>query len=410
MSQTRSVTPQDRIGPTVTDRVLTVFALLFMVVLVIADAPQTDDRLAVLLTAVGWAPLLIRHRWPVASLAVVLLIECLHIVLVPLATPVQFTSIPVATMVATYTIGTRFPWRTAWLYGGGAALILLTVGVIARDGDQMAANMFALDLVLGATGAGVLVRSRSQRLVAMQRRAERAESTKEDEARRRVASERLRMARELHDVLAHNLTLVNAQSSVAAYLVRTDPEAAEKALQNLTQHTKLALDELRATVGLLRDVDPDATEGPRAPDQDLEERGPIPALSDLPTLIDRHAVMPGAISLTVHGTSHPLPTLTDLAAYRIIQEALTNARKYAPGAAVRVHLDWHPEALDIRVSNDPPPVDAQARDVAGTGHGVLGMRERASASGGSLTARQRSDGGWLVSAHLPAGAFDEEAK
>lgn len=409
MSQARSAPHQDHAGPSVADRALTVFALLFMIVLVIADAPETDDRVAIVLTGIGWAPLLVRHRWPVAALAVVLAIECLHIALVPLAVPVQFTSIPVATMVATYTIATRYPWRSAWLYGGAAALILLCVGGMARDGERLAANMFALDLVLGATGAGVLVRSRHQRLAAMQRRAELAEQTKEDEARRRVASERLRMARELHDVVAHHLTLVNAQAGVAEYLVRTDPESAGVALQNLAEHTKQALDELRSTVGLLRQIDIDSGERRGALEQDdIDEPGPMPGLADLPLLIERHAAMPGAVTFTVEGADQPLPTLTGLSAYRIIQEALTNARKHAPGASVRVELRWSPDALAIRVSNDPPVHEPLSSAAVGTGHGVLGMAERALAANGSVTAGRQPDGGWLVDVRLPLDSDVEE--
>jgi signal transduction histidine kinase len=397
MSHTRSVA-KDPAGPTVADRALTVFALLFMVVLATVEAKDGDAGLLAVLTIAGFGLLLARHRWPVATLAAVLVVDGLHIAYVPLADPVQFTSIPVPTMVVVYTIATRLPWRHAWLYGGVAALVVLLVGTFARDGERLAANAFTVDLMLGAIGAGVLVRSRHQRVATMQQRAELAEHTKEDEARRRVASERLRMARELHDVVAHHLTLVNAQSSVAQYLIHTDPHAAEKALENLTQHTRLALDELRSTVGLLRQVDDDS--GDAATD-DLDELGPMPGVPHLPALIGQHTAMPGAVSLTVSGQSRTLPALTSLAAYRIIQEALTNARKYSPGSDVGVRLGWQPTSLEISIRNGSPALAPLTSATAGTGHGLLGMRERAMAAHGSLEAGPQADGGWLVEARLP---------
>lgn len=407
MSYTRSAT-QNPSGPTVADRVLTVFALLFMIVLAAVESEDADAVLLAVLTITGWVLLLGRYRRPVATLAAVLVVDGLHLAYVPLADPVQFTAVPVPTMVAVYTIATRLPWRQAWSYGGAAALVVLLLGTFAREGERLAANAFTVDLMIGAVGAGVLVRSRHQRLAAMQQRAELAERTKEDEARRRVASERLRMARELHDVVAHNLTLVNAQSSVAQYLIHTDPDAAAKALENLTKHTKLALDELRSTVGLLRQVDDDAGGGTVATD-DLDELGPTPGLPDLPALIDRHAAMPGAVSLAVSGQSRTLPALTALAAYRIIQEALTNARKYSQGSEVRIRLDWTPTSLEISVRNGPPALAALAPASAGTGHGLLGMRERALASNGSLVAGPQDDGDWLVEARLPIDAQTEES-
>lgn len=402
MSYPRSVTAQDLRGPAVTYRVLLIVALLFGVVLAVANSPRVDDRVLAALVLAGWAPLLLLHRWPTGCFLAVVAVECVHVAAVPLGTPVQFTSIPITTMLASYTIASRVPWRTAWLYGGAAAGVLLLVGTFARDGERLAANMFGLDLVLGATGAGVLVRSRQLRLAAMQRRAEIAEQTKDEEARRRVAHERLRMARELHDVIAHNLALVNAQSSVAEYLIRTDPAAAEKALRNLTEHTRLALDELRSTVGLLRQVDEtavgrDGVDGPGGPDG----RSPVHGLSDLPTLVERHGAMPGKVELAVTGQAVPLPALTDLAAYRIVQEALTNARKHAPRADIVVHVDWAADALEVKVVNRAPAPSGPIGPDSGAGHGILGMRERAAASGGTLSAGPVPDGGWQVSAHLP---------
>jgi signal transduction histidine kinase len=383
---------QDVPGFAVTDRALEALALILMVVSAMSSIDDTNTGLLALLVAAGWAPLLLRHRWPVRALVAVVAVEGVHLFAVDLVAPVEFNSIPIATMVACYSLAMQRDRWTAWVSGGVAALVLLGLGTIARPGDQLAANMFALDLVLAATAIGVLIRGRYLRLAAMERRAVQAEEAAEEEARRQVADERLRMARELHDVIAHNLALVNAQSGVAEYLIHTDPEAAAKALKNLTEHTRQALDELRATVGLLRQ---DTESGEEA------RRVPMPGLVDLPTLIESHRSSGVDVTLTVIGDPKTLPALTDLAAYRIAQEAMTNARKHAPESVVEVTLAWAPDELRLKVDNTASPVAAPDHRGEGTGHGILGMHERALAAHGTLTAEPRSGGGFRVLAQLP---------
>lgn len=380
---------QDVPGLTVTDRVLEVVALIFMVVSAMSSIDDVNDGLLVLLVAAGWAPLLLRHRWPVLALVSVVAVEGIRLFAVPLVAPVEFNSIPIATMVACYSLAMQRDRWTAWIHGGAAAVVLLALGTLARPGGQLAANMFALDLVLVGTAVGVFIRGRYLRLEAMERRAVLAEEAAEEEARRQVADERLRMARELHDVIAHNLALVNAQSGVAEYLIHTDPDAAAKALKNLTEHTRQALDELRATVGLLRQ------------DGEVGERAPMPGLVDLPTLIESHRSSGVDVSLTITGDPQTLPSLSDLAAYRITQEAMTNARKHAPGSVVEVTLAWSRGELHLQVDNTASPVAPPDHRGEGTGHGILGMRERALAAHGGLTAEPRSDGGFRVVAQLP---------
>jgi len=214
-------------------------------------------------------------------------------------------------------------------------------------------------------------------------------------ASREVEGERLRIARELHDVLAHSLTLVNAQAAVADYLVRTDPQAASEVLRGMTQHTARALDELRAMVGLLRQ-DGDTPGG------GAEGLRPAPGLERLDELLDGFRAAGCDVALTVTGEPLDLPPRGDLAAYRIIQEALTNATKHAPGAPVRVTLDWGTTELTLGVANDRPVGLPSAHRGPGTGHGLIGMRERALAAGGSLWTGRRAGGGYLVSATLPA--------
>lgn len=394
--RTRALSFRDVPGHETGDRVLEVVALIFLVVMAMSESVKAHDGLLVGLLLSSWLPLFARHRWPLTTLAVVVGVECAHLAMVPLTYPVQFNSIPVSTMVACYTVARQRHWRAAWRACGIAATVLLVVGLTSRQ-NALAANMFSLDLVLGAAAAGVLVRSRHQRLSAMEDRAIQAEKDAAEEARRQVADERMRMARELHDVIAHNLTLVNAQSGVAEYLVRTDPDAAARALQDLTKHTSRALDELRATVGLLRQEDDESVQTPG-------REAPTPGVADLPTLVEHHRSSGLDVSLSDVGEPRVLSPLGDLAAFRISQEALTNARKHAPGSTVAIGLEWATDQLILRVENGPSPLEPAGHRGVGTRHGIIGMRERALASLGDLTAEPTPDGGFRVVAHLPLDA------
>jgi signal transduction histidine kinase len=221
----------------------------------------------------------------------------------------------------------------------------------------------------------------------VEERAARAERTREEEARRRVADERVRIARELHDVVAHHITLVNAQAGVAHHLLRTDPEAAYEALAHIKETSRTALDELRATVGLLRQTD----------DQPAS-REPLPGLADLDRLVTSFRQSGLPVEVGCDKEQHRLAPAVDLTAYRIVQEALTNAHKHAPGRPVHLTLDYGADALSITVANEA--ADTRV-DAPGTGHGLIGMRERAATVGGTLTAGPEPHGGFLVRAELP---------
>lgn len=199
----------------------------------------------------------------------------------------------------------------------------------------------------------------------------------EERTQRAVLDERLRIARELHDVLAHNLTLVNAQAGVARYLMRSDVEAADAALGDIATHTGRAIDELRATIGLLRRRDdPDGA--------DLTLR-PVPGLKALDELVRGFESAGTVLDVQSTGTPVPLDQHVDLAAYRIVQESVTNASKHAPGQQVTVVLAWNAAGVRIRVVN-PVTADPHRAGGPGTRNGVIGMRERAAASGGTFRA------------------------
>lgn len=352
---------------------------------------------------ISWLPLLARVRWPLATLVTVLIVECTHIaVLGPPAAGATtnalmgfYQPVPIATIVAAFSVAYRTPRKTAWVAGGAAAVLLPLVGLVTQPLSLLATDMVMFNLVVGGTLIGWAIREQQER------KAREAEQRRAD-THRQIIAERVRIARELHDSLAHNLTLVNAQIGVASHLVVANPEAAAKALKDITQHTRQALDELRATVGLLRQDDdgapPPAGDGPT---------NPIPGLRRLDDLLAGFRTAGTAVDLTVTGTAVPLAPSVDLTAYRIVQEALTNATKHAPGAPVRVALAWSPRQLDISVVNAPAVGRHRRAQGAGTGTGLIGMRERAHHLGGTLHTGRTSEGGFAVTASLPISPSPE---
>ncbi|SEJ62279.1 sensor histidine kinase, partial [Demequina mangrovi] len=202
-----------------------------------------------------------------------------------------------------------------------------------------------------------------------------------------ASNERARIAREMHDVVAHTLSVVVAQADGGRFAGRADPAAAVGSLDTIAEVSRSALSEMRALLGVLRDSDGDA------------EMGPQPSLEDIPALVA--AMRDGGleVSYVTTGTPRPLPIGAGLAAYRIVQEALTNVLKHAgPHVTAFVQLRWEEDALAVAVSDDGRGAAARGD---GAGHGIAGMAERATVFGGTLTAGPRAGGGFLVRGRLP---------
>ena len=199
----------------------------------------------------------------------------------------------------------------------------------------------------------------------------------------------MRIARDLHDVLADHITLVNAQAGVAQYLLHTDLDAADKALAGIAENTRAALDELRATLGLLRD------------ESEEETRAPTPGSAQLGSLMRSFSDAGMDLSVEVRGIPRLLSGPADVAMYRIAEEALTNASKHAPGATVEVEIAWSDRSAQLTVTNTARSSEAAATKAVdfGTGHGLMGMRERAGAAGGSLSTAATPGG------RLPCGSY-----
>jgi signal transduction histidine kinase len=235
--------------------------------------------------------------------------------------------------------------------------------------------------------AAEALRNRRSYIQLLLERLELAERTREEEAPRRAEQERLRIARDLHDVVAHTLTTINVQAGVAAHLADREPDRAGTTLAAIEAASHNALDELRAILGVLREPG------------DVVPLEPAPGLDGVAALVDRFREAGSEVELEVRG-EHPeaIPEAVQLAAFRIVQESLTNAARHAPGAAARVRLAYEPDRLCVGVENEPAP--GRNRDGNGDGVGIAGMRERASALGGTLEAAP-CPRGFAVSAELP---------
>ena len=234
-----------------------------------------------------------------------------------------------------------------------------------------------------------------------ERRAEEAERTRDEAAQRRAMEERLRIARELHDSLTHSISVIQVQAGVAVHLARKRGEDVPPALLAIQEAGADAVRELRATLDVLRS----------------EEDGDGSGLSQLDSLVARARAAGLPVTVTVTGAKRPLPPEVDQAAYRIVQEALTNVSRHAGRACVTVHLHYAPETLSVHVDDDgegpdnSPVISPEISTVtssgarpSGPGLGLVGMRERVSALGGQLHAGPRDGGGFQVRAELPARA------
>ncbi|GAA1531470.1 histidine kinase [Dactylosporangium maewongense] len=293
-------------------------------------------------------------------------------------------------MVALYWLAASTSSRTAWTYGGvtTALVVCAAVGVDHLDGTVLLRVIGPALWLLLPLSMGSRSRLRRAYLDAVHARAEHAERTREEEARLRVTEERMRIARDLHDVVAHHMAVANAQAGTAAHLLDGDPALTRKLLADLQVTTSSVMLDLRHTVGVLR----------QAGDADPLE--PTPGLARLPELLEVCGSAGLAVDLSVEGEPRPLPPGADLTAYRIIQEALTNATKYAAPATACVRLRYTGGTLTITVAN-ATRTGGTAAD--GAGFGIVGMRERAHAIGGDLRVSD-GGGGFEVVTTLPLRA------
>ncbi|NES16144.1 MULTISPECIES: sensor histidine kinase [Micromonospora] len=326
------------------------------------------------LVAVAALALAVRRRWPLATLAVVTVAVTAYLVL-----GYPYGPILLSFLVAVYTVAAYRPVRTAALAGAGALVAVVTHVLVGTHPLGLIGLMPAAAWVVVPFAVGTTVR-----LVR-----ENAARGRVDEARRLADAERLRVAREVHDVVGHGLAAIHMQAEIALHLLARKPEQAEAALTAISRTSKEALDELRVTLTVVRR------------DEVADERAPVPGLAQLPQLRERLAGAGVPVTVEVDGEPRALPMAVDLAAYRVVQEALTNVLRHAGPATATVRIRYAPDEVAVEVTDTGR--GAAAGPARTSGSGLAGMRERVTALGGSFTAGPVPGGGFRVHATLPSG-------
>ena len=342
---------------------------------------QPLDALGYVLLAAGPAALLVRRRHPAGVLVAVMAAAVAYFALGYPYGPAWLALI-VAYLTAVTSGARRVAWATALV---GLSAYFTLAALVGRVGPPTVASVAAhLGWLLLVLVAAEVMRIRRERV-------HEAERTRAEEARRRAGEERMRIARELHDVLAHNISLINVQAGVALHLMDEQPGQSRSALVAIKQASGDALSELRSVLDVLRQGD------------ERPPRSPASGLAHLDGLVAGAGAAGLAVDTKVVGTPRPLPAGVDLAAFRIVQEALTNVTRHAGPATATIQVAYGSGDLTVQVDDDGRGRPAYG-GAAGSGNGLRGMRERAAALGGELTAGPRPDGGFRVLARLPTGA------
>jgi signal transduction histidine kinase len=331
------------------------------------------------------APLLLRRRFPLPSILTVYVALATVGALYPNALN-DVVSPLFAGLLAVVVVGAMPELRVA-LFGGALTLALITA-IYFRDAAASPSDLAFLLFVFGAAWlAGLALSTRSQQAIELRERAERAERDREEQARRAVEEERARIARELHDVVAHSVSVMVVQAGGVRRLLDPDQDRQREALLAIEHTGRGALTEMRRMLGVLRTGE--AQDGPLTPQ---------PSLEHLDRLVEHVRQAGLAVDLEVEGSPVPLAAGVDLSAYRIVQEGLTNTLKHAgPDAAAHVVVRYRPDQIELEVSNS-----GLAADNGDGGHGLVGMRERVALYGGTLAVGPGDDGGYVVRACLPA--------
>ncbi|MGW0229257.1 sensor histidine kinase [Actinopolymorpha singaporensis] len=371
----------------------------------VSARPLTDlGYLGYVLLVVSGVVIAFRRRWPLAVFVTAALASLVYY-------GFDFPDAPgwLGLFVALYTLTAYGDGRRSLLIAGGVIAVLATSWLVAAADIEPRAAIGWVFFRIGASvmsaALGESVRSRRFIAAEAQARAERAEQTREEEARARVDAERLRIAREVHDTVAHAIAIINIQAGVTAHVLDKRPERARETLVAIAQTSSEALREMRAILGVLRDAN--------------DGRVPHPGLGQINELTAKAREAGLDIKLEATSPTPPLPSAVGSAAYRILQESITNVIRHVGPTRVTVALNYGIDALELRVINEAcrhapahqsagshPTAQLPTDDRAGgsaeaPGRGILGMRERCQLLGGELVAGRRPDGGFEVQARLP---------
>ena len=366
------------------DRIVAAFfVVLAQVELWVGHAIPGPKPLAIAYGFVLPASIAIRRRWPLEVGVAVLLANGLFIWAA--GSPGTAVAPAIGWMCSLYALA-------VWTSPRGFALglgTLLVANAISSLGSPSVPDTVLFTVIPGAAMILVrgAVRGRELRAEALAARAELLQREREILARTAVADERARIARELHDLVAHNVSVMVVQAGAERHALGDARPETREALASIEQAGRQALAEARRLLGMLRR------------DDDAEALEPQPGIDHLDVLVEQVERAGLSVSLDIDGERVPLPAGLDLCAYRIVQEGLTNALKHAGPAHARVHVHFAPGALDVEVSDDG--AGAGVANGNGAGHGLIGMRERVALYGGRLTVGERSGGGFAIRAHLP---------
>jgi signal transduction histidine kinase len=344
---------------------------------------------------VGWAlvllhtlPLVARRRFPGTVLA---LVVGSGLAFAALDLPPDLLG--VAILVAVYSVA-AYGSRSVALAGLAGVEVALVAVQLTPGRTGVGTWLGNLGGVAAAWLLGQFAHNYRAYAARLEERTIELERAREELARRAVTEERLRLARELHDVVAHAMSVIAVQSGVGAHVADTNPQEAARALAAIEATSRAALEELRRLLGVLRQED--EPQGALAP---------VPGLADLDSLLAEVGKAGLAVKLQINGTRPPLPAGVDLSAYRIVQEALTNVVKHAGPAHAQVVVGYRDQDVTVEVIDDGRGAVTSASDGrVGPGHGLIGMRERVQVFGGDLQTGPRPGGGFRVAARLPFAA------
>ena len=373
-------------GRWVSDVLLTLLAL----VTTLPALPRDSTRMhaaEVVVLAISVAPLLVRRIWPLPVFG--------WILLTAIAAGLWSSSAidGLALLIALYTVASRQPRREALVCAGLLEVVAVTALLLYANSRWWFDAIFVSGMVAAALGLGLYFAARRAYLAELHDRAERLERERDQQAALAAAAERARIAREMHDIVAHHLTVMTTLAEAAVAASASSPEKATDVMRSVAVTGRRALADTRRLLGVLRERDGTGAGS-------AEALQPVPDLSQLDALIEQVRSAGLDTALELHGQAPDVPAGVQLAVYRLVQEALTNTLKHGgAGASASVRLSFEPGELRVDVNDDGAGSAAPA--AAGVGGGLPGMRERVLAYGGDVQAGPRQPAGWAVSARLP---------